>query len=90
MGVQVTPELALAQDVSLHDGLAEVLTVVLGLAHEGLRDGGYGCLPLDPAVWVDVCDLRVEQTEDIDHAILTVDVAGERAPDYLEAALIRL
>ena len=90
VGVQVGAELALAQDVGLHDGLAEILPVVLGLAHQGLRDGGYGCLPLDPAVRIDVGDLRIEQAEHVDHAVAAVDVAGQRAPDHLEAVLIRL
>ena len=90
VGVEVRPELAVTQDVGLYESLANVLPIVLGLAHQGLSDGRDVRLPLDAAVWIDVGDLRVEQAEDINHVVIAIDVAGQRAADYLEAVVVSL
>ena len=86
--VQVRSELHVAEDVGLHERLADIQSVILGLAHERLRDGRDIGLALDRAVRVNVRDLGVPQPEDVHLAVGVVHIAGNLPADDLQAALV--
>ena len=88
VGVQVRAELALPEDVGLHHRLLEIKPVILGLAHEGLRDRGDRGLALDRPVRVDVGDLGVPEPENENLPILRRHIAGQGPADDLHPVLI--
>ena len=89
MGMQVTVELVFIQDIGLDDGLFEGQFIVLGLAHQGLGDGRNGSFQLYRTVRPDIGGLGIVQTEDVDPAVVGVDIAGNGSPDYFQAMVIQ-
>ena len=88
VGVEVRSELIVPGNVGLDQGLPGPQTVVLGLAHQGLGDGRDGGLALYGPVGIDVGHLGVPQPEDVDGTVGVVDIAGDSAPDHLEAVFV--
>ena len=88
VGVQVRSELAGAQDIRLDHGLGKVEVVVLGLAHQGLGNGRNACLAFHPSIGKDVCHLGIPETEDIDFAVVAVNIAGNHTLDDLHPVMV--
>ena len=77
MGMQVCGKFHFLPDIGLHQGFPEGELIILGLAHEGLGDGGDHGIDLDLAVRVDVRQLGAVEPEDIDPLTVALDVAGD-------------
>ena len=78
MTVQVRAKLTVGVNVGFDDRSRHVQTIILGLAHEDLGDGGNGSLALDLSARIDVGDLGVADAQDVQHPVVSVHVAGDR------------
>ena len=88
VGVQIGFKLALLENVGFHYRAPEIQRVIFRLAHQCLGNGGDKGLALNPAVGVDVGHLGIEQAEDIELTVLAGDIAGKRAADDAQSALV--
>ena len=82
VGVQIRGQLDLLRHIGLDQCLPKGVTVVLGLAHEGLGDGRNHGVDLDLAVGVDIGQLGAVEPQNIHPLSVTLDVTRNCAGDH--------
>ena len=83
--MQIGTQLQLLLDIGLDQGFPEGISVVLGLAHEGLGDGGDQRIDLHRSVGIDVGQFQTIDPQDIHPLTIAFDIAGNVPGDHSAA-----
>ena len=89
MSMEIRAEFVVPGDIGFDQSMPGTQSIALGLAHQGLGDGGDGGFFLNRPVRINIGDFGISEPQNIDGPVGVVNIAGNFSPHYFELFFIK-